>query len=73
MSGTDQVTSVRVAVVAREAQRRLEEVRKMDIWERKKREEAEKSADAQQAIEAEWDKCFKADKGPYAMFEVEEN
>lgn len=59
LQGTLEVTTIRVDVAAREAQRRLEEERKIEIWEQKRQEEAAKSVEMQQKIEKEWEKSLK--------------
>ena len=59
LSGTENVTQVRVSVVAREAQRRVEEAKKVDQWDLKRRQEMEKTSEMQNSIEEEWKKSFK--------------
>lgn len=59
LHGTELVTTVGVDIAAREAQRRLEEERKVEIWDAKRRDEAGKSIEMQGKIEKEWEKSLK--------------
>ena len=59
LQGTELVTTVGVDIASREAQRRLEEERKVEIWDQKRREEAAKSVEMQEKIEKEWEKSLK--------------
>ncbi|KAJ3393070.1 hypothetical protein HDU92_008014 [Lobulomyces angularis] len=58
LHSTEEVTTVKAQVTAREAQRRLEEVRKIELKEERRKEEQKKSIEIQQRIEAEWEKSF---------------
>ncbi|KAI8832029.1 sperm tail-domain-containing protein [Chytridium lagenaria] len=68
-STTDLTTNVRVGIVARETVRRFEEGKKVDIWERKRNEEAAKSDVIREEVLGEWDKLLEL-KGPYELNEA---
>lgn len=66
LSSTELVTNVRVAVVGRESIRRTEEAKKYELWEQKKRDEAEKSLEEEENISTLWDSTMKLE-GPYEL------
>ena len=41
----------------------------MDVWIKKKKEEADRSADIEDGVKSQWEKIFKLD-GPYELHEV---
>ncbi|KAI8805931.1 sperm tail-domain-containing protein [Cladochytrium replicatum] len=69
MAGTELITNIRVGLVAREATRRQEEDRKLDIWDHKRDEESTKSSAMHAVTQGEWDKVAKIG-GPFKLFEM---
>ncbi|KAJ3414827.1 hypothetical protein HDV05_005984 [Chytridiales sp. JEL 0842] len=69
LSSTELVTNVKVGAVARESVRRWEESKKVEVWERKRAEEAIKSEDLNAQIESQWEKILKVE-GPYELNEI---
>ncbi|KAL2911140.1 hypothetical protein HK105_209388 [Polyrhizophydium stewartii] len=70
-SGNELVTNVRVGVTARESLRRQEEVRKIDVWKKKRGDEHIHSSSMHIDIDAEWEKIAKL-AGPYELHEQKE-
>ncbi|KAI9358310.1 sperm tail-domain-containing protein [Zopfochytrium polystomum] len=69
LSSTEIVTNVRVGVIARESVRRVEESKKVEIWKKKKADEADTAEDISEKVAEQWDKLMKTE-GPYELFET---
>ncbi|KND01052.1 uncharacterized protein SPPG_04144 [Spizellomyces punctatus DAOM BR117] len=69
-ASNDQVTSVRVSLVAREDGRRQEEARKVQQWNRKRDEERNRSSEMGTEIEDAWNKVLGTSGGPYELYEL---
>ncbi|KAI8928360.1 sperm tail-domain-containing protein [Entophlyctis helioformis] len=67
--GNELVTNIRVGVTARESLRRQEEVRKVDVWKKKRHDEQAHSSLMKDDIVVEWDKIAKLG-GPYELNEM---
>ncbi|KAK5664766.1 hypothetical protein BDV3_002123 [Batrachochytrium dendrobatidis] len=68
-NGNELVTNVRVGVTARESIRRQEEVRKTEVWKKKRNDEQSHSISMYEQISSEWDKVSKLG-GPYELNEM---
>ncbi|KAJ3092478.1 hypothetical protein HK102_006889 [Quaeritorhiza haematococci] len=64
LAGTEQVTNVRVNVVARESSRRQDELQKVDVWEQKRAQEERQSSSMQDDIERQWAKVLGSTPAP---------
>ncbi|KAJ3349466.1 hypothetical protein HDU83_000531 [Entophlyctis luteolus] len=68
LSTTELVTNIRVGIVARESQRRLDDVKKSELWAKKRTDDAGKTADMQDDINSQWSKIFAVNSDrPYEL------
>ncbi|KAI9344658.1 sperm tail-domain-containing protein [Obelidium mucronatum] len=69
LSTTELVTNIRVGIVARESQRRSDDLKKQDIWSTKKQQDTVKSSAMHESISSQWSTILK-NKNPYDLNEL---
>ncbi|KAJ3287403.1 hypothetical protein HDU79_005720 [Rhizoclosmatium sp. JEL0117] len=69
LSTTELVTNIRVGIVARESQRRTDELKKLDNWDKKRSEDATKTVSMNETISSQWDKIL-LNNNPYELNEL---
>ncbi|KAJ3063744.1 hypothetical protein HDU98_000466 [Podochytrium sp. JEL0797] len=63
------VTNIRVGIVARESQRRFDDLKKQDTWSKKRLEDSTKSTAMHETISSQWSNIL-AKKNPYELNEL---
>jgi hypothetical protein len=69
LNSSELVTNVRVGFVARESSRRIDDVKKTDYWDGKRRDTQNRSSNAQQDITKHWEKVLNKNH-PYQLHQV---
>ncbi|KAJ3020875.1 UNVERIFIED_CONTAM: hypothetical protein HDU68_009921 [Siphonaria sp. JEL0065] len=66
LSTTELVTNIRVGIVARESQRRNDDLKKQDVWDKKRSDDSSKTALMHDSISSQWESILK-NKNPYDL------
>ncbi|KAJ3238887.1 hypothetical protein HDU78_003297 [Chytriomyces hyalinus] len=69
LSSTELVSNLRVGIVARESQRRHDDIKKQDSWVKKRAEDASRTESMNGDITAQWSTLLQIDK-PYELHEM---
>ncbi|KAJ3125191.1 hypothetical protein HK100_010936 [Physocladia obscura] len=70
LSTTELVTNIRVGIVARESQRRLDDFKKTQHWEKKRTDDSIKSMDMHDTISVQWANILAINNKPYELNEL---